>query len=126
MPWFRNPVLTLMAIGGLNCLSISTAAELVPGFPIERDLAGGETHAYEVSLAAGQYLDVVADKRGIDSQLPVFAPDGKALISIDKVSGLAGLGAVSVVAAAGAHIGWKSAQSTMQQSKADTRSGSMN
>ena len=85
----------------LSCalrLSAGTAVDLMPGAPIERELAGGETHEYRITLAAGQYVQVVAGQRGIDVQLAVFAPDGKQLISIDSTTALTGLEPVSVLA----------------------------
>src|SRR5262245_37576641 len=36
------------------------------GKSIERELAGGQTHSYLIALAAGQYLHVVVEQRGID------------------------------------------------------------
>lgn len=50
------------------------------GEPIEREMAGGQSHAYQFTLAAGQYLYVVADQRGIDLVVVLFGPDGKKLI----------------------------------------------
>ena len=49
------------------------------GKPIERELAGGQSHAYQIALAAGQYLHVVAEQRGIDVVVTLFGPDGKKL-----------------------------------------------
>ncbi|HMY71592.1 MAG TPA: CHAT domain-containing protein [Blastocatellia bacterium] len=42
--------------------------------PIERGLSGGEIHRYTVKLAAGQYLQMRAEQRGIDIVLMVAAP----------------------------------------------------
>src|SRR6266498_5420353 len=36
------------------------------GKPIERELAGGESHSYLLPLAAGQFCHVVVDQRGVD------------------------------------------------------------
>lgn len=73
------------------------AIDLRPGTPIERDLAGGETHVYEVGLAADQYLHAVAEQRGIDIKLTAFAPDGKELIAIDNLTALVGLEPISLL-----------------------------
>src|SRR5688572_25319799 len=40
--------------------------ELVAGAPVERELAGGQVHAYRMMLATGQYLQVTIEQRGID------------------------------------------------------------
>jgi tetratricopeptide (TPR) repeat protein len=58
----------------------------VPGVPIERELAGGETHTYHITLAAGQYLRVVVDQRGIDVIVKIFGPDGQPLAEMDMLN----------------------------------------
>src|SRR5262249_42228438 len=39
---------------------------LEPGKPIERELSGGQTHSYKITMISGQYLQVVVAQRGID------------------------------------------------------------
>lgn len=63
---------------------------LEAGNPIERELAGGEAHSYRVTLAAGQYLHVVVDQRGIDVVVALFSPDGEQVSEIDSPNGTAG------------------------------------
>ncbi len=58
--------------------------------PIERELSGGESHAYNIALTPGQFLYVVADQRGIDVVVTLFAPDGKKLFEIDSPNGKRG------------------------------------
>ncbi len=60
---------------------------LDPGKPIERELAGGQSHSYKITLAAGQYLDAVVEQRGIDVVVTLFGPDGKQLIEVDSPNG---------------------------------------
>ncbi|HEV7671414.1 MAG TPA: CHAT domain-containing tetratricopeptide repeat protein [Thermoanaerobaculia bacterium] len=48
-------------------------ATLAPGVPIERDLAGGERHAYRIEPAAGPLL-VSVEQRGINVALTAVAP----------------------------------------------------
>ena len=55
--------------------------------PIERELAGGQSHSYRILLAAGQYLHLVADQRGIDVVVTLFGPDGKQLVEVDSPNG---------------------------------------
>ncbi len=57
---------------------------LEPGKPIEREIAGGQSHFYRLTLAAGQYLYVVAEQRGIDLVAAAFGPDGKKLVEMDS------------------------------------------
>ena len=56
---------------------------LLLGKSIERELGAGEAHSYALSLAAGQYVLVLADQRGIDVTLSAFDPNGKKLIEAD-------------------------------------------
>jgi CHAT domain-containing protein len=68
---------------------------LEPGVPIERELAGGESHIYRVTLGSGQYLHVVVDQRGIDVIVMVLEPDGKKLAEMDSPNGTVGPESVS-------------------------------
>jgi len=60
------------------------------GMPIERELAGGQSHLYQITLAAGQYLNVVVDQRGVDVVVTLLGPDGKKLIEVDSPNGTQG------------------------------------
>ncbi|MCI0423222.1 MAG: hypothetical protein L0312_29030, partial [Acidobacteria bacterium] len=74
--------------------------ELEPGKPIERELAGGRAHSYQVTLASNQYLYVVVDQRGIDVVVTLFGPDDKKLIEVDSPNGAQGPEPVKVVSEA--------------------------
>ena len=63
---------------------------LVQGKPIERELKGGEVHAYSISLKAGQFFNVTVDQRGIDVVVLLFAPDGKQVAEVDSPNGTQG------------------------------------
>jgi len=60
------------------------------GDRIERELKGGEAHAYRIDLAAGQYLHAVVEQRGIDVVIRFFGPDEKQLVEIDNPYGARG------------------------------------
>jgi CHAT domain-containing protein len=51
---------------------------------VERELAGGERHAYRIALTAGQFMRVVVEQRGINVVLTLLAPDGSRLAEVDK------------------------------------------
>jgi hypothetical protein len=51
------------------------AQKLEQGNPIERELSGGQSHSYQMTLAAGQYVKLVVDQRGIDVVVKLFGPD---------------------------------------------------
>jgi len=76
------------------------AQRLEMGKAVEREMAGGQAHAYQLTLAAGQYLHVVVDQRGIDVVVVMFGPDGKKLIEVDSPNGTQGPEPVSLVAEA--------------------------
>lgn len=56
---------------------------LAPGAPVERELTGGQTHHYQITLSAGQYLQLNVAQRGIDVTLSVAGPDGRQLLESD-------------------------------------------
>src|SRR5215216_6424365 len=47
--------------------------------PVERDLAGGDAHDYQIMLNEGQYMRIVVEQRNIDLVLALFGPDAKQL-----------------------------------------------
>ena len=63
-----------------------------------RELKGGQSHTYEISIAAGQYANVVVDQEGIDVVVKLFAPDGKLITEVDSPNGTLGPEPVYVIA----------------------------
>jgi len=68
------------------------------GKPIERELAGGQSHSYEIVLNSGEYVHVVIDQRGIDVVVTLFAPDGKQIAEVDSPNGTQGVEPVFAIA----------------------------
>jgi CHAT domain-containing protein/Tfp pilus assembly protein PilF len=66
--------------------------------PIERELKGGDSHAYKIALEVGQYLNLVVEQRGIDVVVRVKAPDGKQLMEVDSPNGTQGPEPISLIA----------------------------
>jgi CHAT domain-containing protein/tetratricopeptide (TPR) repeat protein len=65
-------------------LSVSVSAQnapeaqaLVPGQPVEREIAGGQFHTFQITLQAGQFMRVVLEQKAIGLTLVLAAPDGK-------------------------------------------------
>lgn len=96
-------LLLLMTVAGGSAHSASSLAQasvaaqgekdvrlLELGKAIERELAGGQQHAYQITLSAGRYLNVVVEQRGIDVVEVLFGPDGKQLIETDNGNGAQG------------------------------------
>src|SRR5262249_59535579 len=50
---------------------------LEQGKPIERELAAGESHSYQITLAERDFLSVTVEQRGIDVAVKGGGPDGK-------------------------------------------------
>src|SRR5262249_17349182 len=72
--------------------------KLEVGTPIVREMKGGEWHSYEITLAAGQYLNAVVEQKGVDVVVVVIAPNGKALTAVDSPNGTVGPEPVALVA----------------------------
>jgi CHAT domain-containing protein/tetratricopeptide (TPR) repeat protein len=73
---------------------------LEPSKPIERELSGGQSHSYKITVNSGQYLHIVVEQRGIDVALALFAPDGKKIIEVDGERVIGGLETTSAIAEA--------------------------
>jgi len=76
---------------------------LEPGKAIEREMAGGETHIYQLRLGAGQFIRVVVEQKGIDVAVALIAPDRKQLIE----ASFSGTGQESISAAPGVSGGYQ-------------------
>jgi len=57
--------------------------KLESGHPIERELAGGESHTYQLTLKATQFVRFRLEQRRINAALILVAPDGKQLKEMD-------------------------------------------
>ena len=53
---------------------------LTPGERIERQLSSGETHSYQITLKAGQYLHAVIEQSGIDAGGAIYGPNEQKLL----------------------------------------------
>lgn len=58
---------------------------LEPGKPVEREIAGSESHSYQTSLQAGQFVRFRLAQRTVDTALTLSAPDGKPIVVMDLV-----------------------------------------
>lgn len=64
----------------------SSPAEPFPEDPLERRLAGGETHRYEIDLTAGDYLHAVVDQRGVDVEVEILGPADEEVLTLDTAT----------------------------------------
>jgi len=60
---------------------------LEPSTTLVRSLSGGETHAYQVALIAGQFLYVTVDQRGIDVGVTAADWNGRQIAFADNPNG---------------------------------------
>jgi CHAT domain-containing protein/Flp pilus assembly protein TadD len=72
--------------------------QLELGKPIEQELAGGQSHSYRMTLAAGQYVKLLVDKRGIDLTVKLFGPDGKQITEFESEIRMQGQETLELVA----------------------------
>src|SRR5919108_2375518 len=63
---------------------------LEPGKPIERDLTGGQSHSYQMTLASGQSVKLKVDQRGIDVMVRLSGPAGQRIADFDAEHRLQG------------------------------------
>lgn len=66
--------------------------------PILRELSGGETHTYRITLNVKQYLKVVVEQKGIDVFVILFGPEGQKLTEADSPIGSQGPEPVALIA----------------------------
>src|SRR5215470_16220050 len=71
---------------------------LEAGKTIERQLSGGESHAFKITLALGQRLRVIADQHGIDIAIKISTFDGRQLVEMDSPNFTQGTEIASVIA----------------------------
>src|SRR5436305_9364592 len=79
-------VLLALVLGGAAGAPPPAGPELKAGAAIERELKGGETHAYPVDLLAGQFLRVSVQEQGIDVEVALLDPLGAFVTGSDWLS----------------------------------------
>ncbi len=65
---------------------------------VVKTMKGGEAHAYEVSLAADQFLWVIVDQRGIDVGVKATNPQGQQMAFSDNPNGPFGPEPLAIIA----------------------------
>ena len=101
--WRRYVCAAILMLGATGARA-QEAALLAPGATVVRELKGGESQTYRVSLAAGQFLRVMVEQQGIDVAVTVSGPDGRQILRADSPNGRSGAELVALVAeAAGEH-----------------------
>jgi CHAT domain-containing protein/predicted negative regulator of RcsB-dependent stress response len=70
------------ARSGAQSFQESSSLELSK--PIERELSGGKSHFYKITMSSGQFLHIEVRQRGIDVVVILYAPDGKKISETDS------------------------------------------
>jgi Domain of unknown function (DUF3327)/Putative esterase len=63
---------------------------LALGKPVEREIAKGEKHVYEIDVPAGRVVNGVVDQRGVDVMLHIVDPTGATVATLDSPNGTTG------------------------------------
>jgi Tfp pilus assembly protein PilF len=85
--------------------SAQESVSLEPGKLVEREISGGQSHSYKITMISGQYLHVVVAQRGIGVAVALFAPDGKKISEADSDHTIEGSETVSAITVApGAYL----------------------
>jgi CHAT domain-containing protein len=75
------------------------------GKPIERELSGGISHFYKITMTSGQFLRVVVEQQGIDVAVALSTPDGKKIFESNLERAVEGTEAISTISdSAGEYI----------------------
>ena len=65
---------------------------------VERELAAGQSHAFEVEAQAGQFVRALLLERGADLTAAIYGPDGRTLIETDRSDQTHGRERISLIA----------------------------
>jgi tetratricopeptide (TPR) repeat protein len=80
--------------------SAQESISLETGKPIERELSGGQSQFYKITMTSGQYLQVTVGQQGIDVLVALFTPDGKKVGEADIEKATVGTETISTIAEA--------------------------
>src|SRR5215475_7616339 len=96
---------------------------LEPGKPVERELSGGQSHFYKITMTSGQYLQVTVNQQGIDTLVALFTPDGKKVGEADMEKATVRSETISAIAeATGAYrVEVRSAEKTAQTGRYEVK-----
>lgn len=73
---------------------------LTPNQPVERDLAGNQSHSYQLTLSEGTFVFVAVEQRGIDVVVRMFDPSGTIVSEVDSPNGISGQEPLKMITAA--------------------------
>jgi len=68
----------VLSLGLIGFAQTNHELPVVPGQSVEREIAGGESHTYKITLESGQFMRVMVQQKGIDLMLALASPQSKA------------------------------------------------
>jgi tetratricopeptide (TPR) repeat protein/CHAT domain-containing protein len=77
------------------------AGKLVLHQPVERELGPKQVDVFTVSVSAGQFMHLVAEKKGVDAVVLLADPQGKSLVTADSANGAFGSQPASLITNSG-------------------------
>jgi len=83
----RLPILRPLASGLLGAALLAAApspSSLIPGQPVEREMAAGQSQVFQMELPAQGAWRIAVEQRGLDVVLEISGPDGKRLAAVDS------------------------------------------
>jgi len=98
MGWIRALILVCASIG-LIAAQKPSVPTLQLGTPIERTIATGQSHTYQIVAEENSLVQITIEQRGIDVVVRVHHPLGKKLAEYDSPTGADGTEDVSFVTA---------------------------
>jgi hypothetical protein len=78
-----KPLWLPLALSLLCVIAHAQEDKLEPGQVIEREIACGQSHTFQLTLQAGQFVRFRLDQRSIDAALILTAPDVKQVVEMD-------------------------------------------
>jgi CHAT domain-containing protein/Tfp pilus assembly protein PilF len=88
----------LIGLAHAHTQTLAEAAQLELGKSIERELAGGEQHHYQITLNQGQYANILVGQNGVNVAVKLLGSDGKVVAEFDNEERAQGKETVEVVA----------------------------
>src|SRR5262245_62883987 len=79
----KSSVLT-SAVSQNSPTTPSDVRELAPPAPVDRELAGGESHRYTLNLTNDRFVRVLVESFGIDVTVALTDPSGRKVIDLNR------------------------------------------
>ncbi len=79
-----NLILALFSFG--QTPNVADIRPLPANQTVERELSGGQTHSYSITLKANEFLQVRAEQKGVDVIVKLFDSNKKQLIEMDSLN----------------------------------------